>query len=250
MASSLQGLEQLEDLVKLMPDDPVTVEELKNDWDDCRQMLPLCEELGLTESSRICRIIRDNWTADGVNKLIGESRFMSLRESIHSELKSVWMLKVSAEDASLYTEIEPFGPKVANIFSVDCAFDIEEASKCLALGRSIATVFHLMRIMEHGVQHLGLAFNYQMAASKEWQKILNAINKGVEGLPQDDPPQKKIKEKYAEIASHLFQVKMAWRNPVMHPQSKYSPEEAAEIYRDVKRFMMALAELSARRFVP
>jgi kynurenine formamidase len=51
--------------------------------------------------------------------------------------------------------------------------DIQEASKSFAVGRFTACVFHLMRVMELGVQALGKKPGVSNAHEIEWQKILN-----------------------------------------------------------------------------
>jgi len=38
-------------------------------------------------------------------------------------------------------------------------------------------------------------------------------------------------------------VKIAWRNEVMHPKQNYTPEQAHEIYRNVRTFVRDLAGL-------
>ena len=46
--------------------------------------------------------------------------------------------------------------------------DIDEAGKCLSLGRYTASVFHLMRIIEKGVQLIASHFNIESVNEKCW----------------------------------------------------------------------------------
>jgi hypothetical protein len=62
-------------------------------------------------------------------------------------------------------------------------------------------------------------------------------------LPEKNPSSKKRKAALAAASANLFNVKLAWRNPVMHPKESYSPEEAVEVYDMTKRFMSHLASV-------
>jgi hypothetical protein len=56
------------------------------------------------------------------------------------------------DDENLYRKgADLFGADVATKFATTAAFEIDEAGKCLAVGRHTAAVFHLMRVMEVGV---------------------------------------------------------------------------------------------------
>jgi hypothetical protein len=44
-----------------------------------------------------------------------------------------------------------------------------------------------------------------------------------------------------DVSGDLLTVKQAFRNPTMHVDRKYGPEEAEEIYKAVRRFMERLA---------
>ena len=117
--------------------------------------------------------------------------------------------------------------------------DISEAGKCLALNRATASVFHLMRIMEIAVQRFGDKIGVALATDKNWQNILEEINKAIKALDQ-----KSLKTKaYAEASAHLYNVKVCWRNAVMHPKQTYTPAEAEVLFPAVKSFIRDLAEL-------
>ena len=106
-----------------------------------------------------------------------------------------------------------------------------------------AAVFHLMRVMERGVQRLGGKLGIKVAGEKNWQNILDEVNKQIKSLPEGTRKLKAIKSQLAAASAHLYNVKLAWRNPVMHPKASYSPEEAVDIYSHVKTFMAHLASI-------
>ena len=147
---------------------------------------------------------------------------------MHDELKSRLFLYVPAIEATFYGVKEAFGGKVAAKFR-GTATDIESSGDCIALGLFTASIFHLMRVMERGVQKFGKRLGIVLVGEKNWQNILDEINKAIKDMPDSPPTAKKKKAAFAAASANLFNVKLAWRNPVMHPKESYTPEEAAEI---------------------
>lgn len=165
-----------------------------------------------------------------------------LRDRMHSELKVKLFLYIPSQEAGFYNQKEAFGPEVARKFGKSIS-DIEAAGDCLALGMYTASVFHLMRVVERGVQRFGKKLGIDLATEKNWQVILNGLNQPIGALPENTPSLKSKKSELAAAAAHLYNVKLAWRNPVMHPKASYNPEEAVDIYRNVKTFMVHLASI-------
>ncbi len=50
-------------------------------------------------------------------------------------------------------------------------------------------------------------------------------------------------KKFAAISSHLYNVKLAWRNEVMHPKQTYTLEDAHKIFQSVDTFTRDLASV-------
>lgn len=127
----------------------------------------------------------------------------------------------------------------------DLKSEIEEATKCLAFQRATATVFHLMRVMEIGLQRLGRKLGLPKSTLEErnWQNILNDVNAKIAALPGKTPSQKSRRQELAQLSAHLLAVKLAWRNPTMHPRNRYTEEEAKEIYNHSRLFMSTLARV-------
>jgi hypothetical protein len=123
------------------------------------------------------------------------------------------------------------------------SYDIVEAGNCLALDRTTACVFHLMRVMEFGVQRFGDKIGIRFVNETNWQGILNQVNGRIRDLPEKPAVKKRRKEQYADVAGHLYNVKVAWRNPVMHPKRTYTPEEAEHLFATVKMFTTNLVKL-------
>ena len=77
----------------------------------------------------------------------------------------------------------------------------------------------------------------QLATEKNWQNILDEVNKAIKGL---DPKSEETKA-LASVSAHLYNVKLAWRNEVMHPKATYTQEESEAIFVSVSTFMGELA---------
>jgi hypothetical protein len=162
-----------------------------------------------------------------------------LRTRIVDELGDRMPFSIGSENAKLLDDSEPlFGPRVAAKLP-STAEDISEAGCCLALSRLTACVFHLMRVMETAVQVLGSRLGVQLTTEKNWQNILDEVNKAIKALNQKDP----LTKAYASISSNLYNVKLAWRNEVMHPKQTYTPDEANKVFSAVDAFARELASL-------
>jgi len=157
----------------------------------------------------------------------------ALREEMDDELNTRKFFHMPASKALHYFAGQNLlGVGVAQRFP-EVSGDIEEAGKCLGCGRSTAVVFHLMRVLEKGVQVFGNQFNLPDLEHKEWQQILNDVNGKLSKMQKTDPK----RAPFAELVSLLTAVKFAWRNEVMHPKAFYTEEQANEVFNTTKSFM-------------
>jgi hypothetical protein len=155
---------------------------------------------------------------------------------LQDELSSATVIVIDEKLKDLCFPTGPlFGEEVELKFP-QMSEDIAEAGKCLAFVRPTASVFHLMRVMEIAVQKFGDKLGVKLVNDLNWQVILDQINKAIRALDHRLPETKKL----AEAASHLYNVKVAWRNEVMHPKQTYTPEEADEIFKNVRSFIQRL----------
>jgi len=162
-----------------------------------------------------------------------------LTTRVADELEQRLFLSVPLEQAPLYLQSNPpFGDTAAKAFP-QMVEDISEAAKCLALDRPTASIFHLMRVMELAVQRFGHELKVTLVTEKNWQVILDQINAAIKKLDAKDAKTKA----YAQAASHLYNVKVAWRNEVMHPKQTYTFEEAQAIFANAKTFIADLATI-------
>ena len=132
-----------------------------------------------------------------------------------------------------------WGNEVQDKF-LDMIEDIVEANNCYALDRNTACVFHLMRVMEKAVQKLAIKLGITLTG-EAWQGVINAIRGQLNvSYPSHSDPER---IKYESILGHLETVKIAWRNPTMHPKTTYGEKEAKAILSAVEIFMEDLAKM-------
>lgn len=166
---------------------------------------------------------------------------MHLISRIKDDLSSQYYFHMDMKDVPLFHNAEPFGAKVSAKFP-KAIEDIEEASKCLALQRPTACVFHLMRAMEIVVKRLGKRLGVKNV-EKEWGKILSDIDSAIRAMPDANEKEKRKKSRWSEARANLYHVKQAWRNETMHPKQTYTREQAHEVFAATRTFMSHLAGL-------
>ena len=164
---------------------------------------------------------------------------LELERRVKDQLRGRAFLYLTPNERALFEAKQPpFGHEVAARFPL-WSEDIEEASKCLALGRATAAVFHTMRVLESGVQELWRKLQVPAPMPKNWQNLLDQANKQIKTLDQQLPETRA----YAESAAHLYHVKLAWRNEVMHPKQTYTLEEANSVFLSSRVFVRHLATI-------
>jgi hypothetical protein len=198
--------------------------------------------LGLTMSAkcakRFIEIVKsDNIDPDKLNILAQE-----LNQRIIDELQECNLFMVSSEKANYYNPSEPIWGKESQDRFPELIEDIAEANNCFALERQTACVFHLMRVMERAVKKMAdqLRLPIKLNSDKEWQRVINDIRGQLQILYPKHADADRIK--YEAALGHLETVKIAWRNPTMHPKATYTEEEAKAILNAVEIFVKDLVK--------
>jgi len=167
-----------------------------------------------------------------------EKALVALDKVITLQLRNNLFMFVPSDRASYYSQAELFGEQVNRRFP-QCQQDIEEAGSCYASGRGTAVAFHLMRVMEATVQELGAALGITLTNEKDWHNILEEVNKAIKKLPAKAERTIKL----SQVSGNLYNVKLAWRNPTMHPKIIYTMEEARDLLLSVQSFARELADV-------
>ena len=197
----------------------------------------LCERIGLRISVKcvdhlIVQSAKEEPKTDVVIEAVAQ-----IERTIRWEMEDKLFMYIPPERAERYDRKDLLGEDVNTKFPA-LQYDIAEAGTCYACGRSTAVVFHLMRIMEAGVQAFGTKLGVPLVKGKVWQVILDGINAAIKALHKDPAT-----VELSQIAANLYSVKLAWRNEVMHPKDTYTLEEADNLIRQVKIFMEQLAKV-------
>ena len=201
-------------------------------------------------------------TADTVIELTEELKSTTLNRNLqwlhgqieaierlsYKELKNKFFLYIPPERAKFFpTNVNPrvFGEPVDTAFP-SAIYDIYESAMCLALARSSASVFHLMRVLEIGLTALGKVFGVSLAHTN-WEPAIREIESKIREMHKEPtwkalPDCKEQQEFYSKAASNFAIFKDAWRNHAMHVRGKYTEDESEMIFLGVKSFMQKLAE--------
>jgi hypothetical protein len=173
---------------------------------------------------------------------------MDISRTLRRELTQAKVLSLNAQEANFYQPAQAlFGPVFESRFPTMGAFELDEAAKCLALGRPTACVFHLIRLLEVGIKALALCLGIPdpvKPSQRNWTLILsNIMSNGIaekwpDAASRMNPKCKMLEELHASLDA----VKNPFRNPTMHIENKYTDSEAQHLFALVKGFMMKLSD--------
>jgi hypothetical protein len=127
--------------------------------------------------------------------------------------------------------------------------DVEEATKCFALSRYPAAVFHSIQAIEIGLIELGTFLKVQDPQSG-WTAIAGGLQKVIDKKYKDRTRFERANFPFLEQMQGLVHgLKNAWRNKISHAHGRlvliskeFSPEVAEEILLASRAFMRRLAE--------
>jgi hypothetical protein len=124
------------------------------------------------------------------------------------------------------------------------AFEVDEAAKCLAFGRSTASVFHLMRTLEIGIRSVAKCLGIPdpvKPTDRSWTNILRPIKDAIEQRWNAAARMSGDGSYFESVYASLDAVKNPWRNSTMHVEKTYTEDQAEHIFIVVRGFMNELA---------
>ena len=194
---------------------------------------PVLESLGLRAScSRLTRLKVAATTSPQELPI----QYRVLLETVEEELRACKFLHVPPEREGFYDQDTLFGADVYAGFP-DYAFHVLESGNCLALERWTAAVYHLMCVLEGGLDALGNAVKLP-PSRKNWVVVLRDIQLAIDALPQG--PAEDL-EFYRRSVMEFKYFQVAWRNHAAHGRIKYTESEALKVYEHVRDFMQHIA---------
>ncbi|MBR0812154.1 hypothetical protein JQ544_11510 [Bradyrhizobium diazoefficiens] len=166
-----------------------------------------------------------------------------LTERLFDEVRSRRFLAFSPELGGYYNT-QQFAPEIRLKFPA-AVVDIDEAMNCLALERSTASVFHLMRVMEVAVRATASCLGVPdpvRASEKNWGVMLGSIKGGINSKWPTSADKMGPDAKFFEsLLASLEAVKNPWRNATMHVENSYTMAEAQRIRHAVEGLMLTMA---------
>lgn len=177
-----------------------------------------------------------------------ESYCMILRTNLMTELESTLFLHVEYSVARYYREPRRGWEEVVTRFP-DAISDIEEASKCYALSRYAASIFHSTQVIEIGLIEIGKFISIPdprsgfTAVCSELKRILEKKYDTLSDFEKANRPF------FEQVYATSEALKNAWRNKISHAQQRlvllsadFTPAIAEEILVASRAFMRRLAE--------
>jgi hypothetical protein len=173
------------------------------------------------------------------------SDYADILKTLERELSTTHLFSLNADEYKYFEPSDPlFGQDFEAKFGTLGAFELDEAAKCMALGRPTAAVFHMMRILEVGIKALAKCLGIPdpiKPSERNWGKILEKIMK--DGIEKKWPSANRISGDgrfFEDLCATLDAVKNPWRNSTMHVEEKKTDQEAQHIFDAVRGFMMKL----------
>ncbi|TCK75261.1 hypothetical protein [Acidipila rosea] len=170
-----------------------------------------------------------------------ERAIQTVAQRLEDELEIRTFFSLEPSEAEAWKGKRIYGEEVSDKFpSTD--YELEEYSKCFAVGRYTAAVFHLMRVLEIGLSALALGIGCD-PKDRSWEQIIQGIQKALQTSSESKSADWKATEQYySEITAHFRNLKNAWRNHTMHVREKYDRQRSEEVFVHVRAVMKALSQ--------
>jgi len=206
--------------------------------DNFRQLLDAihreCGTFGLTHTARLAARVIARFPPNTFGDLLHELNHLD--DSLRSELEGESIFRIPPERKNYFEREDLFGPEVGTAFP-SCARDIRKAGSCYALEQEDACVYHLMQVLERGLNALATKFQVPFEY-RNWQPIIVAVEAQVKSLPRGD-----TRHFYQEVVAQFGFLKDAYRNHAAHAHDEsYDLEKALSILNHVRDFMRALVK--------
>jgi hypothetical protein len=208
---------------------------------------PACVELELTASAATIRKLRAALTKPNPLSTEVNPLTIELGGRLYDEMGNKHFWALTMRETAYYKNPHKGWEEIIEHFP-DTVTDIEEASKCFALSRYAAAIFHSVQVVEVGVIELGKLIGVTDPLpgwTATTNRLQNIIKKGHEART---PFERQHFAFFEQIQGTIEGLKNAWRNKVSHAYGKltlltgdFSPDIAEEILFATRAFMRRLA---------
>jgi hypothetical protein len=174
-------------------------------------------------------------------------RARAVRDAVETELKEyLYFQYPKLKGEKIRTWPEDWKASLAAFPEIK--FEVFDAADCYAMGRDTASVFHSMRIAEHGLRSLAKERKIRLPKNKPvewgtWQDIIKELDKEIEaiGKKKSGAAKDAALEFYSGSRADLNGFKDEYRNLVMHVRARYDQHQALRAMTNVNAFMERLA---------
>jgi hypothetical protein len=203
--------------------------------------------LGLSASCATIRRMKERFEKDGCKRSDFATMATELMGRLIDETEDKVFFSLLPREMEFYEKPQRGWETALSRFNIHS--DVEEASKCYALSRYAAAVFHSIQIVEAGLIELG-TFIKVTDPKSGWTAVSKALDAIVKKPHKERSRFKKKSFAFLEQTQGTVEgLKNAWRNKISHAQGRlvlmttdFSPEIAEEILFATRAFIRRLAE--------
>jgi hypothetical protein len=209
-----------------------------------------CVTLDLIASLATIRKIRSILTKGNAEASVADIAPLDieLQGRIFDELEQKILFSLSIKESEYYRNSCNCWDDILSRFP-ESLTDVEEASKCFALSRYAASVFHSTQVVESGLIELGTYIGVNDPRSG-WTAVTNKLTAIIKKTHGDRTDFEKRNFDFLEqICGTTEALKNAWRNKIGHAQGRltllnkdFTPDIAEEILFASRAFMRRLAD--------
>lgn len=169
-----------------------------------------------------------------------------IAEGIRAELNTKSFVAVPPSKRHLYEDGKHFGELVADKFP-SLTFNINEAGKCMALGRDTAAAYHSILCLEGAIRgltrHLGVP-DPTTGAARNWSAVGRLVSEEMHrrwpnAADKMDPDFKKLDKVFGALQA----MQNPYRNETMHLSSRYDANEATMMFELAKGVLGQVAAI-------
>ena len=169
-------------------------------------------------------------------------RLGQLVGALKADLEPMRFAAVEPRHVTLYEAQTPIMGLDVDAKFPAATYDIEEAGKCLALGRSTACVFHLMRAAEASAAIALTTLGGNPLKPNGESLTFGALAVEI-GKIVDAPPQGPSRDDWLKVKAQMHSCNRAYRTKVAHPVDKYTESEADTTFRITRSLLEEIAAL-------
>jgi hypothetical protein len=221
------------------------------------QLKAACEKLGadstLVGEITVLQTACGNGAVDRREAVLS-SRLGVILNCVHHNLSKQRFMILSEEEARHYGNPNLFGKIVQEKYSHHALRDAISAGNCFAASQYTASVFHCMRLAEHGLRKLASnrLLNIKLHNKKgsipiefaTWNDVITAIHNKISKIRQRPvgPKREADLQFFSSCADQCDYMKELWRNPLSHTRHFCKREDALAVMAKVKDFVIVVGE--------